>query len=577
MSLPKDTAYEVHVVNGNNGFGAAFVLSGPTYNTDLAATNANTSAPVLTSASYTFVASDVNDYVYVKSGTNWLPGLYQIVSVNAGAATLGAACASVASPTTGTWTNDYSQSNSANTVFDGTVIAAHTAAATSTIIISGRATFASDVGNVLNITGGVNATTGRYVVNSVSIGVAGVGTWTLDRNCCTAAMTGMTGNMGGAGLTIANVMTDWSTNGTAGSKMFVKGEGTDATTATITINPPDATPNQTTPANRLIGYTNTRGDGGKVTIQATTNTGIKCLSVTKQGVYIENFICDGNSLGTSRGIDIATGGNYCLLRNCVAKNCLSNGFMNSGGTLLLTITDCEATNITGGSAINSVGGTSVFRCYIHDNTVPAINTGASLLASFNLIANNSGASSDGINASAQATVLFNNTIYNCGRDGIRISASGQFNTCNIRNNILCKNGGYGLNFSIGAGMPAVPNFDGNAYGQGSFANTSGTRNNMDDGAAGTTPTNFINLVAPYTNVIDVLIPAGDPFTASGSGDFTLGTNASGAACRGAATPGKLLNATGAGGFLSMGCFQERSGGGPPGIITPCGGDQIIVY
>jgi hypothetical protein len=69
---------------------------------NFAATAANTNAPVVTSASHNFTADEVGNLFNVTAGTNWTVGLYRIASVAANAATLDRACASVASPTSGT-------------------------------------------------------------------------------------------------------------------------------------------------------------------------------------------------------------------------------------------------------------------------------------------------------------------------------------------------------------------------------------------------------------------------------------------------------------------------------------------
>src|SRR5258708_8614207 len=86
---------------------------------------------------------------------------------------------SVTSPGT-----DYSQQASAQVVFDGVTIAATTAGVTATIVITGYTVATGDVGNGLNITGGVNFTTGRYTITAVN---TGTGTWTLDRNATSGA------------------------------------------------------------------------------------------------------------------------------------------------------------------------------------------------------------------------------------------------------------------------------------------------------------------------------------------------------------------------------------------------------
>ena len=58
--------------------------------TDGAATVATSAAPVFTSASYNFVAGNVGAWLFIASGTAWIPGWYKIASVASNAATLGA-------------------------------------------------------------------------------------------------------------------------------------------------------------------------------------------------------------------------------------------------------------------------------------------------------------------------------------------------------------------------------------------------------------------------------------------------------------------------------------------------------
>lgn len=71
--------------------------------TDLAGTNANTATPTVTSLSHSFVAADNGNIIHITAGTSWTQGWYEIVSTSGGAATLDRACASIASPTAGTY------------------------------------------------------------------------------------------------------------------------------------------------------------------------------------------------------------------------------------------------------------------------------------------------------------------------------------------------------------------------------------------------------------------------------------------------------------------------------------------
>lgn len=71
--------------------------------TNLATSNGNAAAPVVTSATHNFTTDEVNNLINVTAGTNWTAGLYKIVSVSANAATLDRACGTAASLTSGTW------------------------------------------------------------------------------------------------------------------------------------------------------------------------------------------------------------------------------------------------------------------------------------------------------------------------------------------------------------------------------------------------------------------------------------------------------------------------------------------
>ena len=70
--------------------------------TDLASTSAS-SWLVVTSASYSFVAADCGNLLYIPSGTNFTPGWYEILTVSGGAATLDRACGATSKASGGSW------------------------------------------------------------------------------------------------------------------------------------------------------------------------------------------------------------------------------------------------------------------------------------------------------------------------------------------------------------------------------------------------------------------------------------------------------------------------------------------
>lgn len=71
--------------------------------TDLASTNGTTAPSTVTSATHSFTAADVGNTLRITAGTSWTTGIYQIVSVSAGAATLDRAVGSAATLTAGTY------------------------------------------------------------------------------------------------------------------------------------------------------------------------------------------------------------------------------------------------------------------------------------------------------------------------------------------------------------------------------------------------------------------------------------------------------------------------------------------
>ncbi len=444
---------------------------------------------------------------------------------------------------------DWSQQNGAQVVFDGVTIAAHTAGVTATIIITGYTVLSTDVGNLVQITGGTLFLTGVYLISSVS---TGANTWTLDRNATSGAGVGMVGNMGGAFATIGKALGVMVSS----NIIFVKATATYTITASLTL-PNSASlnsPSNAQPPNQIIGYTTTRTDNGRATIQFSTNANITGFDGSaSNGWYISNFVIDGNSL-VGRGVRFDKAS---VLRNCLVKNTVTNQAVefDSFGSALI---NCEITGNTTGASLSAMecdgANATIWGCYIHDNTGSAITLSSGGLVAFNIIANNSGASSNGIFVNNSGLFqIFNNTIYNNGQDGIQMNNNQSLGSNSfVRNNLLISNGRYGLNgYASSLGWGKFAQWDGNAY----FGNATAARNNADD----TGTTNAINAANPYTNTLDVTL-SGSPFTNAGAHDFTLNSTAgAGAAATGTATPGAIpgLSQTGSNSF---GALQPSAAG-----------------
>jgi hypothetical protein len=438
---------------------------------------------------------------------------------------------------------DYSQQDAAQ--YTGTDLAVD--ATTNTKVTSAAHSFvAADVGNLIQVTAGAGFTAGFYQIVSVAGGAA-----TLDRSPAAVSTAGGTYAVGGALATIGKATA--AGVATASNKVFVKAGAGYTTTATITVAGTGVTPLNTAPPSRLIGYATTRGDGGQVTITLSTNTGLTALNVTTNAWHVENFVINCASLGTSTGI--ASSGSYAALRNCKVSNFTVYGVRITGASPV--VADCE---VTGGTAAAtaalsvSVAPAFVVRNYVHDNACVGILLGGASVAVHNLVANNTGAASDGIQA-ANTCVVYGNTVYGSGRHGVYKSDPYAIPTA-VRNNLLASNGGYGLQMANAAGLPAHPLYDGNAY----WNNALGARNFSDD-----TTVNPQDAVAPYTNALDVIL-TGNPFTNAAGGDFTLNNAAgAGAACRAAGTPGALPGVSQTG-KLDLGVFQHADAAGG-GLLT----------
>ncbi len=422
---------------------------------------------------------------------------------------------------------DFSQQDAAqiaytDMVIDGTTNTKFTSAA--------NPVTSAHVGNVINIVSGTGFTVQRVYIVSQAAGVA-----TCDKSLGTLSSTGGHGNLGGGVATIATALTAM----VAQNIIFVKASATYVITAGLALAN-QFVPTNSAPPNQLIGYTTTRTDGGRATIQLSTNSNLTAIDASNgQGWYVSNFVIDGNSLTGSRGMNMNT---YNVVRNCKVINCLGDGVqLNNGIARLIDSEVTACTSAAGHAAVNSNGqGCSIERCYIHDNTgIAIILGGGGSAVLFCVIASNSGTAQGIVVSGNGQDIIMNNSIYNNGQDGIQFTNNaGLGGNSTVRNNLLISNGRYGLNgYTGGNGWGKFPQWDGNAY----FGN--GT-------------TNPVNAANPYSNSLDVTL-SGQPFTNTSTHDFTLNSTAgAGAACKAAATPGAIPGLSVLG-YLDMGALQSQ--------------------
>lgn len=417
---------------------------------------------------------------------------------------------------TGAAGTDYSQQNAAqyaltNGVTNGTTTIATVSAA------------ADMVGNIVYVAGGTGAITGGwYQVTAQSLGVS----ITVDRSTGLTAGTGVTLNVGGALASLAQLFTNFTV---VGMTAYIKATATYSISTGLSAN----TATTTTNVNRVVGYTTTRTDQGRVTIQGTA--AITMLSVSTAGWSFENFIIDGNSATATNGINL-TG--QARLSSVTVKNLSGYGITSNNAGVnnfdRVEVSGCGAT-----AGISQIVGSLVLNeCYIHDNTVNGISNGGTALAVVNcVVESNSGATSDGIDFGNVASLMVVGSVfYNNGRDGVRFSGGGFPGRSNIIvNNIFDSNGGYGVN-DVGGTVKLISVVRNNAF-----------RNNT----SGQTP-GFVMLNAVTLTSI--------PFTDAPNGDFTLNNIAgAGAACRAAGSPGSFIGLA-ALGYRDIGTFQHQDSG-----------------
>lgn len=509
-AIAANTVWELRAT-GDDLNGAGFNPGNTSMLTNLAATVATSTAPLVSSSSYSFVAGDVGYHVFIKSGTNWTPGWYEISSVIGSSATLKAAigdvvgpssgnypntintvggAATVASPTGGTWTIDYSQNATAR--FSYTDLSQ----VTTTLLSSVANPFTKAcVANVIGIsTGAVGTwTTGYYEITSVTLTTA-----TVDRTTGGTGGTGGTGRVGGAFLNISS-----AANNVALSNRLYIAPGTYTIPGTITKT--GGSFNQISTS--FIGYSTKRTDrclnGTRPILRA---TGLfTAILITGSNYVFENIDLDGNSVG---GLGIALNGSYVNgIMNSIARGWTLGAIQlnNTGGFAMRNEITGNA-GVTTGALYGPLNSITMSENYIHDNTTAGIIMAGAGDVVKNIISNNTGAASDGITSTGYGSPnIKGNTIYKNGRDGINITNYDIH--ANIAKNIITNNSRYGINQITSVGQKN--NWNGNAF----FSNTSGSYNNYIPGPD------------------DVTLTA-SPFVDAANNNFSLNSKAGGgAACR----------------------------------------------
>lgn len=436
MALAAGTIWEINSgATASNLNGGGFNTGNANFVTDYAATLATSAAPVVTSATYTFVAGDVNAWLYVKSGTNWTAGFYQITAVNGGAATLNAAvgsavqlnsttgyyvpstvagCATVASPTGGTCGLDFSRGTAA--IINGTDLASADGDNNPTTVTSAGTPFSQRfVGNLVHITAGASWTAGWYEIVSAS-GANAV----LDRAASgtNGAITDGTFYVGGAmSLGAANDDAVFECL-VAGNHSFIK--GTIAFGGTVNVS--SAAFGSRSAAVTVQGYKTVRGE--TLTDSAdypTIDTGATVFTLGEYWkVRYLNITGTGNPYTVS--VSAFTKLSYCKVRNTGAALA---AIFTAGGSFIY---GCDIRGGSGAACAISAGSyTAIVGNYIHDTAIGILmNTAFNITVVGNIISTCSTAGIDFTGASDSSSTVMGNTLYGAETPagiGIRVIAN----------------------------------------------------------------------------------------------------------------------------------------------------------
>lgn len=397
MALSVNTVWECNAsATAGNSNGGGFNPTNANMATDLVVVSGGTgNTPVVSSASYNFVSGDINAWLYIKSGTNFTPGWYQISSVASNQATLSAAvgaaiqtsstqgppspryltnsvagCATTATPTGGTWSVDYSQGTTATQTSTTLVSDAGTPSTWS----GGSLTYGPNlVGNIALVRGGTNWTVAWYEIVSVT-----ATTIVVDKTSGTGT-TGGTISIGGAislgGSTTSRTDSSFfaqmsGTNGTGGNRVFIK-----AGSYTMGVSVTAGAGGTLEPV-AYEGYNTLRGDTPVGANRPTLIFG----ALTFTGGSSNSVF---NIIATGTAATFWTSGTIInVFSNCKISNLSSTATriaLNPGQSY---ISNCEFQSYRG-IAISAGGGSPfvVQNCYIHDSDtgISYSNTGSPVI------------------------------------------------------------------------------------------------------------------------------------------------------------------------------------------------------
>lgn len=457
MALATGTIFECNAsATASNVNGGGFNPANANFLTDgtVDTNTGNTASPVFSSASYNFVAGDVGAWLFIKSGTNWTPGYYQIASVASNKATLSAAIgaanqvstalcapsplwqantvvgvATVGTPTSGTWGVDYSRGTAAivNGLTDFNAVGA------STTLTSVTAPFrVSMVGNLFHQTTtgtGAFGVVGWYEIASY----VNTTTVVLDRtpNSGTASVN-TTGYVGGAMSLNSTLDDDLFELGLASVRFFIKngsyslGESVNVTTGTGTITNPAV----------IEGYNSIRGDAPTSANMPFINCAANTFIFTSNWEFYYLLMSGTAPATMTVGNTSKAIGNKIINTSTTVDRAAI--IASPGTSAFFFKNECIAYR---GRAISSAATVDVAMIanYCHDSNVgiALINTSGASFTANNICANNVTAAIQATASDIGNTIIMSNTLYG-SEAKMGIGQSFAAGTTNVRslNNIL---------------------------------------------------------------------------------------------------------------------------------------------
>lgn len=320
---------------------------------------------------------------------------------------------------------DYSQQDAAQVTLDGSSVKWTTSGAGATITLAGVTGVAAHVGNIVQIPAGTNVTAGFYQITGYTSS-----SWTLDRACCTGAVTDGAGRMGGA-LASPGMACGAKANG---NTVYVKAGTYTISSASENVSGGKCNFTGASGArSTLIGYGSDRSDRSTRPLLQVAATGVTNITVLMGNQYtvVDNFEIDGAGKTGITGYDSSSYNSSLRIktRNTTANSGLA---INSVGMY------CEATSHSGLWALN-IGGIAMF-CSAHDNP----NSTAVIVFGYAIACaayRNAGVGFAGGNVTG--TMLYCTSAYNSSH-GVSVAGNSTTWFSAISHCIAYGNGGYGF-------------------------------------------------------------------------------------------------------------------------------------